>query len=73
MGLLLAEQFRQLDSSATREYGGTGLGLAIARELAQMLGGTIELESIVDRGSTFIVILPTTAPKKTQRKLIGLT
>lgn len=52
------EDFRQLDSSPARGYGGTGLGLSICRRLSHMLGGTIELKSDVEKGSTFTLRLP---------------
>ena len=60
---LLFEAFRQVDSSLTRTVGGTGLGLPIAKNLIEMQGGQMLVESIVNNGSTFSITLPLEAPK----------
>ena len=54
----LFERFYRVDKSRSRDIGGTGLGLSIVKHIVNILGGTIEVESVPGKGSNFIIKLP---------------
>jgi len=59
------DRFYQVESGIKRQYGGLGLGLAICKGLAELMGGEIWVESVVDKGSTFYFQLPLERALKT--------
>jgi PAS domain S-box-containing protein len=65
------QAFQQIDGSISRHYGGTGLGLAITRQLVEVLGGQVMVNSELGQGATFTVLLPVVsdAPAATQAQL----
>lgn len=52
------DAFEQEDVTTTRRFGGTGLGLAISKKLIELMGGTIDVSSVLDQGSTFSIKIP---------------
>ena len=54
----LFQPFTQADASTTRKYGGTGLGLTITKRFAELMGGTVTVDSVKGEGSTFTLVLP---------------
>jgi two-component system phosphate regulon sensor histidine kinase PhoR len=68
----LTERFYRVDKARSRELGGTGLGLAIVKHIVQAHGGQLKIDSVVQKGTTLRVILPTVKPSPDSKGILFL-
>jgi signal transduction histidine kinase/CheY-like chemotaxis protein len=67
---IIFEEFRQIDGTSTRRYGGTGLGLAICKKIADLMNGSISVESRKGKGSTFSFTIPLVVVEHKKKEVI---
>lgn len=67
---LIFNEFTQAETEIAHKFGGSGLGLAISKKMTELLGGTLKVESVLGKGSSFILTLPLKNPERILRKPI---